>query len=98
MIHLPIAFRGRMLACVLGAASALAGCGGYIMTDGYEAEYVAPPVGIEVYPRYTFADGYVYDVNGRYYHRHGDRWVAYRHAPAGMRRVPDERGRAEHQR
>ena len=98
MNHLPIAFRGPVLACVLGAGSVLTGCGGYIMADGVEADYVTPPVGIEVYPRYAYADGYVYDVHGRYYHRHGDRWVAYRHAPPGMRRVHDERGRAERQR
>jgi hypothetical protein len=54
----------------------------YATVDGYDAEYVgAPPANIEVYPRYQMADGYVYEVNGRYYHRHGDRWVVYRHAP-----------------
>jgi hypothetical protein len=58
--------------------------------DGYDATYVeSPPPNIEVYPRYEVADGYAYEVNGRYYHRHGDRWVVYRSAP---REVYRQRG------
>ena len=74
--------RGRVIAWALAPAVALAGCGGFITVDGYEAAYVdAPPPGIEAYPRYEFRDGYLYDVNGRYYHQHGGRWANYRSAP-----------------
>jgi hypothetical protein len=68
-----------------------AGCAAHFeAVDGYDATYVdAPPPNIEVYPRYEVADGYVYEVNGRYYHRHGDRWVVYRSAP---REVSRQRG------
>ena len=90
------------LACLPALGLALPSCaGGYMEVDGGEAAYVeAPPVGIEMYPRYAYADGYVYDVNGRFYHRHDGRWVVYRHAPAGLDRGHREyeRGRAEHQR
>jgi hypothetical protein len=62
-------------------------CAAHFATvDGYEAEYVDAPVNIETYPRYEFQDGYVYNVNGRYYHNHGGRWVAYRHEPPGIHR------------
>jgi hypothetical protein len=88
------------LAFAPALALALPACaGGYVDVDGSDAAYVeTAPVGIEAYPRYAFGDGYVYNVNGRYYHRHEGRWVVYRHAPAGMAHVRDERGRAERQR
>ena len=78
------------------------GCTGTLV-DGYDAAYVeGPPPDVEYYPRYAFHDGYVYDVNGRYYHEHHGRWAVYRRAPAEIRHarpsVRDERGRAEHQR
>jgi hypothetical protein len=38
-------------------------------------------------------DGFVYEVHGRYYHRHGDRWVVYRHAPPSVNR---RRGYVQH--
>jgi hypothetical protein len=69
----------------------LVGCGGgFVAVDGYDGTYVdAPPVGIEAYPAYEFNDGVVYDVNGRFYHNHGGRWVSYRspppHGPARRR-------------
>ena len=61
----------------------LVGCGGgFVAVDGYDGTYVdAPPVGIEGYPSYEFNDGVIYDVNGRYYHNHGGRWVSYRSPP-----------------
>jgi len=65
----------------------LAGCGGYVTVDGYDAAYVEAPVNIETYPQYRFADGYAYEVNGVYYHQHEGRWVRYREAPRGMTRV-----------
>lgn len=87
---------------VLGWAFALAlsACGGYVTVDGYQGAYVDdPPPGIYGYPRYAFRDGYVYDVNGRYYHRHNGRWVTYRSEPAEVARArANERGRAERQR
>ncbi len=63
------------------------GCAAHFATvDGYDAEYVDAPVNVETYPRYEFQDGYVYNVNGRWYHNHGGRWVAYRHEPPGIHR------------
>ncbi len=74
------------------AVCATPGCAGHLeAVDGYDAEYVdAPPVNIESYPRYEVTDGYVYEVNGRYYHRHGNRWVTYHSAPPRV--VHRERG------
>jgi hypothetical protein len=70
------------------SAVVVSACAGYATVDGYDAEYVdTPPANVAVYPQYTFADGYVYDVHGRYYHQHNGRWVAYRSAPRGMVRV-----------
>jgi hypothetical protein len=78
-------------AALLAATSSailVSACAGYATVDGYDAEYVDnAPANVEVYPQYRFADGYVYDVHGRYYHQHEGRWVAYRSAPRGMVRV-----------
>ncbi len=89
-------------AAVLGVALA-AGCAGYASIDGYDAAYVtSAPVGIEAYPRYRWDDGYVYDVDGRYYHEHRGRWVQFRRPPASVERERrerfEDRGRAERQR
>jgi hypothetical protein len=73
--------RTRIFAWAFAPALALAGCGGFITVDGYDAAYVDAPVGIEAYPSYEFNDGVVYDVNGRWYHNHGGRWVSYRSPP-----------------
>jgi hypothetical protein len=86
-----LAHRMRLLAWAAGPALALAlaGCGaGYVGVDGYDAAYVDAPVGVEAYPAYEFNDGVVYDVNGRWYHNHGGRWVSYRRPPphGGRRR------------
>jgi hypothetical protein len=87
---------------VLAFALGLSGCaGGYVeVGDGYDAEYVAAPVGIEAYPTYVYRGDTVYDVDGRFYARHRGRWVRYRHAPPELARWhgEHERGRAEHQR
>jgi hypothetical protein len=74
---------------------ATTGCAAHFQAvDGYDAEYVdAAPANIEVYPRYEVADGYVYQANGRYYHRHGDRWVVYRNPPPAVGR---QRGYVQH--
>ena len=87
----------RVIALASVPAAALVGCGGYLTVDGYDAAYVdVPPPGIEVYPRYAVGDGYVYDVDGAYYHQHGQRWVRYRNAPREVVRGRQERGRAAH--
>jgi hypothetical protein len=45
---------------------------------------------------YVAVDGYDYDVNGRFYHQHSGRWVAYRSAPPEVLRARAEgRGRVE---
>jgi hypothetical protein len=74
-----IAFAFAMVSGFAGAACG----GGYADVDGYDAVYVdgPPAVNIDTYPRYRFRDGYVYDVNGHYYHQHGGRWVSYRALP-----------------
>jgi hypothetical protein len=83
----------------LAPALALMGCGGFVTVDGYDAAYVDTPPPGEAYPRYAFQDGYVYDVNGRYYHNHGGRWVAYRNPPPEVAHARAEvRGRDEHPR
>jgi hypothetical protein len=78
--------RARILAWAFAPALALVGCGGYLAVDGYDAAYVDAPVDVEAYPSYAFNDGYVYDVDGRYYHNHGGRWVAYRSEPPEVAR------------
>lgn len=87
---------------VLAGALALAGCGsGYVeLGDGYDAEYAPAPVSIETYPAYVYNGETVYDVDGRFYARHGGRWVRYRHSPPELARWhrDRDRGRAEHQR
>ena len=86
----PLPHRTRLLAWAVAPALvfALVGCGaGYFAVDGYDAQYVDAPIGIEAYPAYEFNDGVVYDVHGRWYHNHGGRWVSYRRAPPhGARR------------
>ncbi len=80
----PLATRSAAIVASLLLASASAvGCAAHFETvDGEDAVYVdAAPTNIEVYPHYAFQDGYVYDVNGRWYHRHGNRWVVYRERP-----------------
>jgi hypothetical protein len=81
-----LSHRARVVAWAFVPALALAGCGGYLTVDGYDAAYVDAPPDVEAYPSYAFQDGYVYDVNGRYYHNHGGRWVAYREAPPEVAR------------
>jgi hypothetical protein len=93
---------GAAVLCAAVASLAI-GCAGYAEVDGYQAAYVDnPPTYIEYYPRYPFDDGYVYEVDGRYYHRHHGHWAVYRSPPPEIRYVrPEvriERGRAEHQR
>ena len=93
-------FIGSILCAAVASTIA---CSGYTEIDGYQARYVQqPPPGVEYFPRYPFHDGYVYDVQGRYYHDHNGRWAVYRTAPGEIRNqhpgVRDERGRTEHQR
>lgn len=92
----------RVFVSVCGSALALSvvGCaGGYVDVGGYDAEYVAAPVGIEAYPHYVYGGEYVYDVNGRFYRHYNGRWVAYHHPPPEVARWHEAgHGRAEHQR
>jgi hypothetical protein len=70
-----------------------AGCTGYVATPNGSAEVTTtgaevyddtPPVNIETYPRYEYNGGYVYNVNGRYYHRNGNRWMRYNERPRNL--------------
>lgn len=70
-----------------------AGCTGYVTTPNGSADVTTtgaeiyddtPPVNIETYPRYEYNGGYVYNVNGRYYHRNGNRWMRYNERPRGL--------------
>ena len=51
----------------------------------------APPARIESYPRVVFEGRPTYEVNGRWYFRHGRDWAYYRTTPAALWR---ERARA----
>jgi hypothetical protein len=85
--HRAIAFLLRALALVIPAWLA-AGCAGYATVDGYDATYVdAPPPEVVAAPTYRVDDGYIYVANGRYYHQHAGRWVAYRRLPPAAVRV-----------
>lgn len=66
-----------------------AGCaGGYVGYTEPSGAYVdeAPPVGVDVetYPRAYYGGDWVYNVNGRYYRRHGNGWYRYREEPRGL--------------
>ena len=81
-----------------------AGCTGYVtspngattgatVTTSAEVVDDTPPVNIETYPRYEYRGSYVYNVNGRYYHRDGARWMRFHERPRDL----DERyERREH--
>jgi hypothetical protein len=79
-----------------------AGCTGYVTPSGASGATVTtsaevvddtPPVNIETYPRYEYRGSYVYNVNGRYYHRDGARWMRFHERPHDL----DERyERREH--
>jgi hypothetical protein len=43
-----------------------------------------PPINIETYPRYEYHGSYVYNVDGRYYHRDGARWMRFRERPRDL--------------
>ena len=74
--------RAVWMTCAVALLGLTGACAGTATIDGYDGEYVeAAPPGIEVYPRYPFRDGYVYDVHGRWYHQHGGRWVVYARSP-----------------
>jgi hypothetical protein len=61
---------------------ALTGCGGYVGVATPTGAYVdAPPVDVEVYPRYEYRGGYIYNVHGHYYHHYRGRWVHYHRRP-----------------
>jgi hypothetical protein len=93
---------GVLKACGVGAlvvALGLPACGaGYVDYGGYDAEYVAPPVGVNSYPTYAYRGSTVYDVNGRYYAQRDGRWVHYRRPPPEVERWHYNRGSAERQR
>jgi hypothetical protein len=92
-----VAVASRLAVLVIPAGIAM-GCTGYATVDGYDAMYVdPPPPALVAEPTYRVNDGYVYEGNGRYYHQHQGRWVAYRSLPREAVRVRPE-GRALHQR
>ena len=45
---------------------------------------MTPPVNVETYPRYEYRGSYVYNVNGRYYHRNGNRWMRFNERPRDL--------------
>jgi hypothetical protein len=57
---------------------------GATVTTGAEVVDDTPPVNVETYPRYEYNGGYVYNVNGRYYHRNGSRWMRYNERPRNL--------------
>jgi len=84
-----------------------AGCTGYVTTPngtadatyttGAEIADDTPPVNIETYPRYEYRGTYVYNVNGRYYHRNGARWMRYRERPRDLDIRFERREHEEHE-
>lgn len=85
----------RSLLMVVLGALALGSVGCYARARGgaalvYEEPTVAVetvPVAIESYPAYTYNGSYVYLVDGRWYHRAHNRWVAYRVEPRALASV-----------
>ena len=70
-----------------------AGCTGYVTTPSGSVETTTtsaeivddtPPINIETYPRYEYRGSYVYNVNGRYYHRNGARWMRFHERPRDL--------------
>jgi hypothetical protein len=82
-----------LLALLFPLAFAGAGCHSWIVVDGVEVAYANVDFDMERYPRYAYRGGYVYEVNGDYYGRHGQRWVRYRDRPRDIGRHPDHPGR-----
>ena len=84
-----------------------AGCTGYVTTPNGSADVTTttgaevyddtPPVNIETYPRYEYRGGYVYNVNGRYYHRNGNRWMRYNERPRDLDERFERREHEEHE-
>ena len=84
-----------------------AGCTGYVTTPngsvetttttGAEVYDDTPPVNIETYPRYEYRGSYVYNVNGRYYHRNGSRWMRFRDRPRDLDERFERREHREHE-
>jgi hypothetical protein len=57
-----------------------------VTVDGTQSqEHQLPPVGYECYPRYRTRDGYVYNVNGVYYHERNGNWSILRSTPKQVR-------------
>ena len=63
--------------------NAPSGAAGTTVTTGAEVDDT-PPVNIETYPRYEYRGSYVYNVDGRYYHRNGARWMRFRERPRDL--------------
>ena len=85
----------RILLIIAPVLALGAGCTGYVTTPngtdatittttGAEIYDDTPPVNIETYPRYEYRGSYVYNVNGRYYHRNGNRWMRFRERPRDL--------------
>ena len=83
------------IAIMVPVLAIAAGCTGYVTspngavgasvtTTGAEVVDDTPPVNIETYPRYEYQGSYVYNVDGRYYHRNGNRWMRFNERPRGL--------------
>ena len=65
-------------------ALCLAACAGWFTLDGGEVSYTEVPAGYESHPHFTRHGVAVYEVDGRYYQQHGNRWVVYRSRPGDL--------------
>ena len=77
-------------------ALCLAACAGWFNLDGFEASYTDVPAGYESHPHYTRRGVAVYEVDGRYYQQHGNRWVVYRNRPSDLAEERAAAHAAEH--
>ena len=66
------------------------GCGGWITADGHETDYTTAPADIENHPHYLHQGADVYEVDGRYFQKHENRWVVYRERPRELQEPADE--------
>ncbi|HMJ55146.1 MAG TPA: hypothetical protein VK540_23885 [Polyangiaceae bacterium] len=91
--HVSPSTRGKWIGCcalALPLACGLVGCTAEVRTAHptvavEEDVVVAPaPVNVYAYPHTVYRGEPVYYVDGRWYHRRGQRWGYYRHEPPGL--------------
>ena len=73
-----------LLGLVMSSMGCYATASGHADADYVEVETVPPR--IEVYPSYVYRGRTTYYVDGRWYYRHGPRWVYYREEPPELYR------------